>query len=768
MTAVAGELEINRTLSPKEAIEAFRESREYKWLHKKAKEIFYGYGPSTFPTQAPFGMLQSEMIELFNYAYGIQSKARTTQNPNTSPNDEYLLPFASKRSSKLLHHLLTTMVGNICKDRLDVQFTRIDSMGSDAKVSFKAMLQLAQMLKTVGATHNEAAAAAGLTPEEVPDTMEHLRARLAIDPKLWDERDMSVAVKAIFNYAGMNNVDKAVVLCLAIFAFAGIRSDNTGSFPEIRYMNPIMTRTNWSPNMDYKDLMYFSEVILVPLTKFKHEAADWLTDDEMKAVEATAVTYESILLRQGMTGYLGAYASMFEGDKFVEVMDFEFKHTHYLTMRRKSVRGVPRLFVDLKNSPSPTSEQTPIYARYGGKYCCQTGIMYRCGRLTPEPRQSPPLMEEDNKLTDHTDVMLGATFFRVMSLNGVSVSPVGRVMEHVDNLNDLLGQHTNTVKAIVPDITTFDLDAMRTVLLSPSQKAGDVKKIVQAFLRRGLAPYNGKKRPPAAGNAWPIANIPNNTASKLAMLENSIEYEIRQIRMLVGVPETLEGIMPGTRTGDKAMQNMNNQAAESMEMIRSARKDLFKTTAKFWLYTIQCQGYTGSYGNKAIRIDPEMHTWSIYNTEVITDSTPERWNTLMQAAISGNAKGLVPYSMIAYLQTETDIQTAELRFSAYEQKMMQQQQQQAQRNFEMNAQEQAAQMDKTIQGKLEAENIKGQAAITKAQIDAQARLEAVLTQIEGRLKEISIQKNADSELITQEKDLELRNDLQTQTGDNGK
>lgn len=766
MTMISEEIVIDRVLTPEEAIKGFRESKEYTWLKKKASELFYGYGPSTFPTQAPFGMLQSEMIELFNYAYGIQSKARTTDNPNTSPNDEYLLPFASKRSSKLLHHLLTTMVGNISKDKLDVQFTRIDTMGSDAKMSYKGMLQLAQMIKAAGAAHNEAAAAAGLTPDEVPDTMSHLRARLAIDPKLWDERDMSVAVKAIFSYAGMDNVMKAAVLCLAIFAFAGIRSDNTGSFPEIRYMNPIMTRTNWSPMMDYKDLIYFSEIVIIPLTKFKHEAAGWLTDAEIKSVEETAVTYESILQRQGMTGYLGAYGSMFEGDKFVEVMDFEFKHTHYLTMKRKSVRGVPTLFVDLKNGQSPTSEQTPIYARYGGKYCCQTGLMYRCGRLTPEPRQPMPLMEEDSKLTDHTDVILGATFFRTMALNGVSVSPVGRVMEHIDSLNTLLGQHSNTVKAIVPDITTFDLDAMRAVLLSPSQKAGDVKKIVQAFLRRGLAPYNGKKRPPAAGNAWPIANIPNNTAQKLTTLEASIEWEIRQIRMLVGVPETLEGIMPGTRTGDKAMQNMNNQAAESMEMIRSARKDLFKTTAKFWLYTIQCNGYTGSYNGKSVRVNPDMHAWSIYDTDVIVDSTAERWNMLMQAAIAGNQKGLIPFSMLAYLNTESDIQTAELRFSAFEQDALQKQQQQAQQNFQMNAEDQQNKLNATIQGKLEDRNLQTQAIIQKANIDANARIEAVLRQIEGRLSEIPIQKNADSELITQEKDLELRNDLQTKESTN--
>ena len=138
----------------------------------------------------------------------------------------------------------------------------------------------------------------------------------------------------------------------------------------------------------------------------------------------------------------------------------------------------------------------------------------------------------------------------------------------------------------------------------------------------------------------------------------------------------------------------------------------------------------------------------------------------MQAAIAGNQKGMIPFSMIAYLQTESDIQTAELRFSAFEQEALQKQQQQAQQNFQMNAEDQQNKLMATIDGKIQAETVKAQAVLQKAQIDAQAGMQEILAKIDGKLKEISIQKNAESALITQEKDLELRNDLQTKNNTN--
>ena len=754
------EITISRGKTPEEAIAQYRKSTEYEWLKKRADQLYDGYGVGSSPASNPFGYVQASQIELFNYAFGTISKIRTTPNPDTSPNDEYLLPFASKRNTKLLHHLLTVLIGNLSKDTLDVQFTRIDSFARDGRNHQKAFLRLAYLMKQAGLAQNEAAQAIGLSPEEVPQNMDQLRARLNIDPKLWDERDFSVAVQSIFEYCGMDTVMVSVILCLCIFGFAGVRNDNSGSAPEIRYMNPIMTRTNWSANMDYKDLVYFGEIILVPLSKFRHEAAGWLTEDEMKTVEKDAVTYEQILQRQGYIGYLGAFNSEFDGDKFIEVMDFEFKHSHLLTTKNKTIKGIPTLILDLKNSASPKHNQIPIYARYGGKYCCQSGLMYRCGRITPEPRQPMPLHPSDQRLTDHADVILGATFYRPMSLNGVSVSPVERVMEHVDSLQTLLSKRDNLIGSISPDLTAIDVDAIKEALTTPNAKGVSMKKMIQGVFRRGLVPYKGKQRVkmPNAGGNWPVQVIPSNTSARLAQLEAAAEYDIRQIRMLIGVPETLEGIMPGTRSGDKAMQNMNAAATESMEPIRQAKKAIFTNCSKFWLYTIQTGGFVGSYKGSVVNIDPDVHGFSIFNTKVIVDSSKERWAILMQAALEGHAKGFIPYSMIAYLQTESNIQTAELRYADFEQRQLQRQDAMAERNFMANAEDQQKKLEQTIAGKLEAERIKVQGIIEKAMTDAEAAGRQVAAKIMADYEAIKMENEALKEQIVLEKDLELRNE----------
>jgi hypothetical protein len=159
-----------------------------------------------------------------------------------------------------------------------------------------------------------------------------------------------------------------------------------------------------------------------------------------------------------------------------------------------------------------------------------------------------------------------------------------------------------------------------------------------------------------------------------------------------------------------------------------------------------------------VNIDPDVHGFSIFNTKVIVDSSKERWAILMQAALEGHAKGFIPYSMIAYLQTESNIQTAELRYADFEQRQLQRQDAMAERNFMANAEDQQKKLEQTIAGKLEAERIKVQGIIEKAMTDAEAAGRQVAAKIMADYEAIKMENEALKEQIVLEKDLELRNE----------
>jgi len=194
------------------------------WLREEARKVYNGYGATASGSMnLANAVVQSQRMELWQYAMGLEALTRTKPNPKTGPNDPDMEVVGTSRNTKFLNHLLNTMVGTLCKEELEPNVERIDSFAHEYHEDYRALVRLATLLNNIDKKATEAAQVIGLNPDEIPTNTSQLRARLSTNPQMMDERNAKVAIQSIFLNNQMPAHIRQFALSLVIWGFGGLR-----------------------------------------------------------------------------------------------------------------------------------------------------------------------------------------------------------------------------------------------------------------------------------------------------------------------------------------------------------------------------------------------------------------------------------------------------------------------------------------------------------------------------------------------------------------
>lgn len=185
-------------------------------------------------------------------------------------------------------------------------------------------------------------------------------------------------------------------------------------------------------------------------------------------------------------------------------------------------------------------------------------------------------------------------------------------------------------------------------------------------------------------------------------------------------------------------------------------RSVYERSCRYWCYIVQWEDASYGYGGKSVRIESQKYKWNIYNISCSIKPTAEAWAILMDAAIKGHEKGTIPFSMIMYLQRESDLMTAEMVYSDFEDRMLAKQQANEEKNIQMNDQ-----LSKNTAR--EASDLK----ISQIQAQGEVVLQKVIAEGQEERKALSAKIMADQELTQQNfhntiKELMEENRLQMQ------
>lgn len=576
------------------------------------------------------------MLESLNYALGNQERWRYKKRPDEiTDTDRETKPTSDWRNSKLMFHLVQTLVTLIKGQRLSPSVTGIDMLSRAAQQELEINLRMASINKQIGAAYETYAHNAGISPEEVPVTDDGLKMRLAMRPQLREEMNFELGISQMLNIYGFDEIDTQIIKTAVTTNLNGVCIDLDSCMPNIRVVNPLNAYCNHSDKEDCSDISEGCEVILVPLWKLEAYAKDQFNDWEV--VKAKARPYEQIVTSTNFSGYgfIGAYDSTVLYVPVLHGSWVETRDVYAKTVITKDgdVEHFLDIDMDLNDKRLLEYKKKPYQFVYTFKRVLDTTEFYDTGLLEPQMRYLPVNNPADKTLVDPRTAQLNWIFSNPNNLFGVSNSFPDLIKPEMDSLQRVIDKFNSIIQSAIPQTMEINFDLLAEIKMGDQKWSVD--RLIQLFERKGIllkskntSYTRGPHDSPDAIKVY--SNNVYANAQSLLDIWNALE---NKIYTMAGIAAT----QLGKSAGDRVSQGLNESMIQGQNNVlggyyRSRNKLFSRLCFQLYLW-LQYKGGSGVYEGRDYEIDPAEMRNRLFNITTEVEPSDAQWDFLQQSAI---------------------------------------------------------------------------------------------------------------------------------------
>ena len=725
--------------------------KDLEFWNKRSDELYSQIGSG----RNAWMFNQANNLENIGYALGEQSRWRYKKRPDEiTQNDRTMAPSSDWRNSKLLFHLIQTMVTLISNQKLGPCVTGIDAFSREAHDNLERDLKMASILKQAEGWYQEVAAKQGISPMDVPVTNDGLRVRLSMKPQLREEMNFELGVAQLLNIYQWDQTDLETIKCDLITNIGGTWIDLDSCMPNIRAINPLNAYCSHSFREDCSDISEGAEIILVPLWKLEAYAKDQFTDWEQ--VKGQARPYEQIVKSGGFSSYqfLGSFDSTVD---YVPILHGAWKESRKLTkIDFVNSKGELDTALDIDLDPNELEEDRvighktqPYEFTFSFKRVLNTEQYYDKGLLEPQMRYLPINNPEDRTVIDPRPSELPCIFSNPNVMFGRSQSVVDQLKDVMDTLQRAIDKYNATLQAYIPQSVEINMDMMSDIKIGGESK--NIDQVIAAFERKGIL-LKQKQTSYRVG--------PHDSPDAIKVHENNMSQNIERLaaawQFLENKVLSMAGIAPtelGQKAPDRTSANVNQSMIQGQNNIlggyfRVRLSRFSRVTFQLMLWLKHC-GYEGVYEGQHFKIDRKDMRKRLFNmtTEVLPSDF--QWQYLQDAAVQAyNAKPReIEFSDLIIIQMGARKNYKQLASYFAEQQRI---------GRERNDAKEERMIALNNQGAGQAAQLKGQMEIQKIQVKEQLITErtGMETQAEGMITQAEL---TNAQKIEMAKILEVTN-----------
>ena len=596
------------------------------------------------------------MLESVLYSLGEQERWRYKKRPDEiTSQDVATLPTSDWRNSKLLFHLIQTMVTLISDQKLMPSVNGIDALARAFHQDNDRRMKLAMLLKQTGGAYEEVAAQVGMSPEEVPVTNEGLAVRLSMKPQLREEMDFELGISKLLNIYNWEQLDLETIKASLITNITGICIDLDSCMPNIRAINPMNAYCDHSNMEDCSDISEACEIILVPLWKLEAYAKDQFED--WSVVKAQARTYDSIVNMAGFGNYqfLGGYDSTVLYVPVLHGSWVETRNVVYKKIRTKS--GAEETVLDIDMDPDKDDRvleavSKPYQFVFTGKRIINTEEYYDRGLLEPQMRYLPISNPDEKAVVDPRTSRLNFLFSNPNVIFGRAQSMIDKLKPEMDSLQRAIDKYNGTLQAYIPQAIEIHMDKLADIKIGGEAKS--IPQIIAMFERRGilLKQYATSfvKRPNDTDDAIKVHE--NNMSQNIERLANAWQFLENKVLALAGIAPTELGQSAGNRVSQGLNQSMIQGQNNILGCYYRCRNSTFARVTFQLLLWLQYKGDSGVHDGKEYTIDKAAMRDRLFNTETMVLPTQAQWEALQAEAAKAYDKGIIDWSDLMIIQMD--------------------------------------------------------------------------------------------------------------------
>lgn len=576
------------------------------------------------------------MRESVNYALGNQERWRYKKRPDEiTDTDRETKPTSDWRNSKLMFHLVQTLVTLIKGQRLSPSVTGIDMLSRAAQKELEVNLRMASINKQIGAAYEEYAHNAGISPEEVPVTDDGLRMRLAMRPQLREEMSFELGISKLLNVYNYDETDTQVIKSAVTMNINGVCIDLDSCMPNIRAVSAMNAYCNHSDKEDCSDISEACEMILVPLWMLEAYAKDQFKD--WNRVKAQARPYEQIVASGNYNtyGFVGAFDSAV---LYVPVLHGSWTETRdvyakTVITKNGDVEHFLDIDMDLDDKRLLEYKKKAYQFVYTFKRVLDTTEFYDTGLLEPQTRYLPVNNPADRTLVDPRTAHLNWIFSNPNNLFGVSNSFPDLIKPEIDSLQRVIDKFNAIIQSAIPQTIEINFDMLSEIKMGDQKWSVD--RLLQLFERKGIL-LKSKNTSYARG--------PHDSPDAIKVYTNNVYTNAQALLTIWSTLEnkiyTMAGIAAtqlGQSAGDRVSQGLNDSMIQGQNNVlggyyRSRNKLFSRLCFQLYLW-LQHKGDAGVYEGQEYVIDPAEMRERLMNVTTEVEPSDAQWDFLQQAAI---------------------------------------------------------------------------------------------------------------------------------------
>lgn len=581
---------------------------------------------------------QDPLQYLTKWEKSIQNKEKSPKGQGAGWDEDYRLTDYMAGNLKILNHVVTTIMGNMSRQKFTPTVFREDQQASELRNNFREELESAMVVKEFGIRYQTLLDNTGFKEEELPVNDFDLKAKVEAK-QFYDEAQMQMALKDVLL---KNNFTPAILekirLHTILFGVVDVRVDWMSKLHKIRHTNPYFRQSGYTTKADCSDAPFDAELIFVYLDDLKVEAAGEIKDWD--SVRAASTTYEDFYARfNGMVLNRSNWGArdrpaIVESERGVAVLDFQYKRTERITeQRRTTADGRVITKYGLNATGSTVVAERAIQHRYGAKLLVDcSDEAYHVGRVLPRATEYDGHRDE---VEDIFTSMSGFITYRPMNLEGQNVSIAEKGLEYIQTIQQLWVKGAKMAKRILPPLVKIDRFGFNAITTAPGQKGISGFDVAQSMVGDGLlvydsAPYQKNFSMP---KGVPVTIEHTEDTRKLKEIYDLIAINTNALREIMNTPPQATGQMPGTRTGQGVSELVLSEAQQSVMPWYDAVENVVNRMDKYILLMLKYGGAKGTYKGSPYNVDAstESGLWkNVYCVHVKNTPTELRWERLYQ------------------------------------------------------------------------------------------------------------------------------------------
>lgn len=691
-------------------------------IMKNGEDIFNRYSRDAWPTGQ---WNYVKMREIGQYFLGLQDPRqylskwdRSIQNKGSQLRANQSAPWSNPSMEgittgnlQILNHIVTTIMGNMSNVAYPITVFRMDGAANKLRQKLQDGIALAMELKSFGIRYQGLLDELGFKEEELPISDYDLRKKVE-NKRVADEVEMQYAVKDVLQQHNFwASIVERIRLNTILFGFTEVRTDWMAKRNRVRFTDLFFRISGFAQKPDCSDSPFDAELIFVPLSDLKYEAEGEITD--WTSVEALATSYQDFFQRY--SGYVMTRGSgwgprmdgaVIEAEKGVPVLDFVYKQTDRIVDEERELPdGTVFRKRSLNKSGTNIVAEKAIEHRYGGKWIVGTKEMYQWGRILPSARQYDATEERDSVI-DYYTCHSGFIGFRPMAMSGLNVPPAEKALNILNEIQQLWVKLSRINKRILPPLISADRKAFKDLIQDKGGKGLTPMDVATSIFGDGFnlwdsQPYAQNLSLPKGG---PVSVQHTEDVRKAQEIVTLMAELMNMLREMMATPPQMNGVMPGTRTGEGVSELMVNQAQTTMLPFYKSVENVIERTCDYILMMIKYSGAEGNFGGNPYFIDAstEANTWrNVYKCRVKTTMNNERWNRLYEFLNRYIEMGYnIPPDVVFAIEDTDDVKEAEMLLADAVKRAEQTARGDAQYQFQMQEQQRKNAIADTTESKI--------------------------------------------------------------------